>query len=217
MENFYKMYVETYKTNPTSIVEIGSRDGHDAEKLRVLAGIPSQSVYIAEAHPICAKHIRIMYPDVNLYNVALFSEVGILDFNAILHPDLGYVGTSSLLKRNTDIVPPEFAELVEQQSHNIVKVIGITGKMLLQLINRPQIDMMKIDVEGATYDVLRGFGDDLRLIKMMHVECEVMEMWKGQHMIDDIIAHMNYYGFEEIHREQNYPQQVDTIWRRIDQ
>jgi hypothetical protein len=43
-----------------------------------------------------------------------------------------------------------------------------------------------------------------------------MEMWKGQHMIDDIVAHLQYYGFEEIFRDQNYPQQVDTIWRRID-
>lgn len=216
MKNFHKLYVESYKENPTSIVEIGSRDGHDADKLRKLSGLPPQNVYIAEAHPLCYKNIRISYPDVNLYNVAIFSEVGVLDFNAILHPDQGYVGTSSLLKRNVELVQPEFATLVEQQSHNIVKVLGITGRMLLQLIDRPQIDMMKIDVEGATYDVLKGFGDDLRLIKMMHVECEVVEMWKGQHMVDDIIKHLTYYGFEEIHREQNYPQQIDIIFRRMD-
>lgn len=217
MVDFYKLYKTIYKDNPKSIVEIGSRDGDDAEKLRVLSGLSSNDVYIAEAHPVCAKYIRLRYPDVNLYQVAVFNNAGIFDFNAIDHKyDKGYVGTSSLLKRNIDNVPDSFVNIVKEQSSNLVKVIGITSKMLLQLINKPEIDLMKIDVEGATYEVLSGFGDEIRSIKLLHVECETSEIWEGQHLVDSIVKYMRGYGFEDISRKQVYINQMDIIWRRID-
>jgi FkbM family methyltransferase len=217
MENFYNVYLQEYGTEPTNIVELGSRDGDDAEKLRVLAKLPPQDVYIAEAHPDCAKGIRAKYPLVNLYPVAIYSQAGILDFNAIdINFDKGYVGTSSLLKRNIDIVPLEYAQIVKDQEKNMVKVIGITGKMLLELINRPMIDMMKIDVEGVTLDVLKSFGDDLRLVKLLHIESEVVPMWHNGCNLDDTVNIMTHYGFKEVFRIQTYYQQIDTIWRRLD-
>lgn len=218
MEKFYQTYIEEFNAPPTSILEIGSRDGHDADTLRLLAKLPPESVYIAEAHPDCARFIRNTYPNVNLYNVAVFDKMGVLDFNAIDYYrfNQGYVGTSSLLKRNIEIIPAEMVEIVQDQAKNIVKVIGITGQMLLQLIDRRFIDMMKLDVEGATYEVLKSFGDDLRLINFMHVECEVMYMWENQHLFDEVENLLQFYGFREMYREQNYPQQIDTVWRRLD-
>ena len=76
--------------------------------------------------------------------------------------------------------------------------------------------MLKLDVEGATYEVLKSFGDDLRLINFMHVECEVMYMWENQHLFDEVEKLLQFYGFKEMYRQQNYPQQIDTVWRRLD-
>lgn len=217
MERLHQAYVDVFHTEPLSIVEIGSRDGHDAEILRKLSGLPPSAVYIAEAHPNCAKAICRDYPDVNLYNVAVFDKSGIMNFNAIdYNLPLSYVGTSSLLVRNIATIPDghEMTELVKEQNKRRVQVIGITGRMLLELINRSEIDLMKIDVEGATYEVLKSFGDDLRLIKMIHLECELLEVWEGQHLVDDVTQLMQFYGFHQTYTQQTYYNQIDHVWQR---
>lgn len=217
MEKFYKTYLEEFGAKPTSIVEIGSRDGHDSEKLRNMAELPSESVYIAEAHPDCAAYIRSTYPKVNLYNVAVFNKSGILDFNAIDYSlPQSYVGTSSLLKRDISIVEEKYQSLVKSQEDRWVKIIGITGEMMLQLIDRPMIDMMKIDVEGATYEVLKSFGDNLRLIKLIHVESEFIPVWKDQHLFNDVADLLTYYGFKQLYLDNPWPDQNDTVWKLMD-
>lgn len=217
MKQFYERYFQEYNANPTSIVEIGSRDGRDADILRQYAELDPKSVYIAEAHPDCAKNIRLNYPEMNLFQVAIFDRMGILDFNAIdITYNEGYVGTSSLFKRNMDFVPPSHVDMVNEQGYNMVKVIGITGTQLLELINRPEIDMMKIDVEGATYNVLKGFGDNLRVIKFLHIEAEDVQIWEKQHLIQEVVDLMKYYGFEMLYTDIPYINQIDMVWKRID-
>lgn len=218
MEKLFKSYVEHFGAPPQNILEIGSRDGHDAETLRTLAGLPPESVYVVEAHPDCVKAIRNTYPRFNLHHLAIFDKVGILDFNAIdYNQPLPYVGTSSLLVRNEAQFDPnsDMYNIVIESNKRWVKVVGITGQMLLQLINQREIDLLKLDVEGVTLEVLQSFGADLRLIKMIHTEGELYEVWKGQHQVNDVVEYMKYMGFEEVYRVQNYYNQVDIIWRRL--
>ena len=51
MKRFFDTYMEKFKTRPTSILEIGSRDGDDAEELRKYSQIESNNVYVVEPHP----------------------------------------------------------------------------------------------------------------------------------------------------------------------
>ncbi len=45
------------------------------------------------------------------------------------------------------------------------------------------IDMMKIDVEGATYDIFEGMGSLLDTVKIMHIETETVPYFIGQKML----------------------------------
>jgi len=218
MKRFYNTYIEKFHSQPTSILEIGSRDGNDAEELRVHSQLEPNNVYVVEPHPQTFKDIVIKYPDFHVYQFAISNKPGVVDFNAI--PQDKYtqaqVGTSSLLHRNTQLmgnIPPTW-----------VKVLAVTGSTLLQLINRFEIDLIKIDVEGFTQEVLESFRDDIRSLKALHLEVEIfpLTLWEGQKHYDEIKRYMMWYGFEEKYYDGKYwplmntgeNLQGDSIWVR---
>lgn len=224
MKRFYETYVKTFKTQPSSILEIGSRDGDDAELLRsyIVPTLNPWDVFIVEPHPESFRNIINKYPYVNAYNLAVADKPGVFDFNAIPHSQYppAVVGTSSLLKRNREMATPGviFPE-------RWVKVLAVTGLTILQLANRPEIDLVKIDVEGLTWEVLQSFGDSIRTLKALHLEVEIppLKLWEGQHHYAEIQYFMNWYGFDEAYYDGKYwaigtgeKLQGDSIWVRND-
>jgi FkbM family methyltransferase len=208
MKRFYETYIEKFKSNPITILEIGSRDGDDAEALRILSSADCRNVYIVEPHPDSYRNIINKYPLANVYNFAISNKPGVLDFNAIpLSYPQSVVGTSSLLKRNRDINVPN--QIFPEQW---IKVLAVIGTTLLGLINRHEIDIVKIDVEGFTYEVLQSFGDNVRLMKALHLEVEIppLTLWEGQKYYADTQYFMNWYGFEEKYYDGKYWGRTDT-------
>jgi len=218
MKRFYSTYIEKFNSQPASILEIGSRDGNDAEDLRRYSQLAPKDVYVVEPHPQSYRNIINQYPEFHVYELAISNKPGVVDFNAI--PQYEYtpaqVGTSSLLRRNERLmgnIPPTW-----------VKVLAVKGSTLLQLIDRFEIDLIKIDVEGFTYEVLESFGDDIRLLKALHLEVEILPLtlWEGQKHYDEVRRHMFYYGFEEKYYDGKYwplastgeNLQGDSIWVR---
>ena len=215
MEQFYKAFLDHFKEPPISILEIGSRDGHHAEELRKLANIEPCSVNVVEPHPVSYRNIIKTYPDFKMFEFAISDTPGVLPFNAI-SPDIytqDVVGTSSLLPL------VERVRLGSAQA-NWIKVLAITGQTLLQLIDRWQIDLVKIDVEGYTYQVLKSFGADIRLLKALHVEVELepFQLWEGQHSYQEIHQYLSSFGFKELYYNPLFWKgyQGDNVWVRLD-
>ena len=212
MQQFYNDYVNHFKTPPTSILEIGSRDGNHAEHLRQLADISHDSVFLVEPHPTSFKTMIAAHPKFTSFQLAISDKPGVVDFNAI--PDIYNIhvmGTSSLLSvddPNNPYYPPA----------TWIKVLAITGETLLQLINRFELDLVKIDVEGLTYEVLKSFGYSIRHLKALHLEVEVapFKIWKNQHSYQEIHTYMTQWGFKETHFHFSYGGQGDNVWMRID-
>ena len=222
MKQFHKSYIETFGCNPTSLLEIGSRDGDSVETLRWLSNLAPENVYVVEPHPQSFKNIVIKYPRFNTYNFAITDKPGILDFNAIPHTfAMGAVGTSSLLKKNRETyfkINGMTEEIFNAENpENWIKVIGLSGGTLLDLINKPEIDIVKIDVEGFTFEVLRSFGVNIRAFKMLHLEVEDLQVWKNQHTTKDINRLLMFHGFEQVYYNGLFfsGQQGDSVWKRI--
>lgn len=77
------------------------------------------------------------------------------------------------------------------------------------------VDLLKIDVEGATDEVLAGFGDRLKDVKAMHIECEHVCIWEGQKVYRDVEELLNSQGFVLVHTKIVWPP-FDCIWVRKD-
>lgn len=227
MEKFYNTFVETFDARPTSVLEIGSRDGRDAEKLRALSDLSCENVYVVEPHPESFRRIIAAYPMFKVFENAVTDIPGVVNFNALpssaepTAQELAFIGTSSLLLKNKKPFT-EFLNMSDEQWErnavtHWVKVLGITGRTLLQLIDRSEIDLVKIDVEGATLEVLKSFSDDIRLLKALHVEVEKIPLWENQHLYSEIHQYLTYYGFKERYYVGYYwgGNQGDNVWTRL--
>ncbi len=84
-------------------------------------------------------------------------------------------------------------------------------------LNVDHIDMIKIDVEGATYEVLDGMGDILNTVKIMHIETEDHEGFKGQKFDNYVTQFLLDKGFKILKKfpcvENNKGEfQFDSVW-----
>ena len=185
---------------PKNIVEIGSRDGHDAECIRDFFQLKQEDCYIFEPNPYAINFIKSTYPKMNLYNNAINDISGTFDF----HIDYNNIGASSLLSKK--ISPSE-----------TVKVECLTMESCIDEIGFDTIDIAKIDVEGATVGVLKSFGKHLNKLQSLQIECEHKEIWEGQKLYPEIKEWLIENGFVEM-LFANIANEVqsDSFWLKKD-
>lgn len=77
------------------------------------------------------------------------------------------------------------------------------------------VDAMKLDAEGAAWDVLMGATNALRKLKALHVETEWLPLFDGQHLEPDVFKILESAGLERIwsNRVEDLGQ-GDSIWVR---
>lgn len=183
---------------PTTVLEIGAREGGDACHFRDAFGIKNSDVYVVEPNPEILPHMWCK--EFNLFEVAIGPEAGTKKFYQV-HGNGDVMGTCSLRDRNDDWYKRNRVDEI------VVKVM--TGKELLRAIDR-DIDICKIDVEGTTWEVLDSFGSDLTRIKTMHVETEAFAYWTVQKLHDDVVRFLEDAGY--VMQWSSDGLQRDSIW-----
>jgi FkbM family methyltransferase len=202
-----KKYADSIRSKtfikPNIILEIGSRDGDDANILKEEFSIKNSNVWVVEPNPKQQQKIKKKYPEFNLIKEAVFNENKVLTFNAVNTEDL--IGVSSLLERRDNLYNNIDCDKINVQT--------IKGEEIIKIINS-EIDLCKIDVEGVTYEVLLSFDDSILQIKSMHLENEHLEVWKNQKLYDDVKKYLISKGFTEIYFEyvNNVVLQSDSVW-----
>lgn len=204
MKEYYLNIIEKTSITPKIILEIGSRDGNDANELMNYFKLKDEDVWVVEPNPNQVKVIENRYRNFNIIPKAIFSEETEHDFFQVISNDPSHVGTSSLIDRNDNWY---------ESKTTIIKVKTITGKQLLNQINK-DIDICKVDVEGLTLEVLNSFGDYLNKIKSFHLECEHREVWKNQKLYDDVSKFLTSNNYTQIYFEYcaGGNLQSDSIW-----
>ena len=166
------------KIKPKTILEIGSRDGNDANYYAEQFNIDPKSVYIVEPNPNMISEIKTKYPNFNLFEVAIDSgEETIKVFNQVTGGGVDPIGVSSLLNR-TDGFYDKFPT-------SKINVKTINASTLMKDIN-DEIDICKIDVEGLTYNVIESFSDTICKVKTLHIETEEFKYWENQKLQDEV-------------------------------
>lgn len=182
--------------------EVGSRDGKDGVELakRIYEGNPDwfwthASVVAFECNPDQVKIIKKLFPEVEVHAVAASNAKGSAPF-MVYEGDEGAVGSSSLnLRWKEDDLP----------GHQIT----VDTDTLDHLIGDEKIDIMKIDVEGHSMQVLEGIGDKIRNVKLYHIETE--------HWTDSFVqvkVFMSNKGYTLVDETQQYGGMPDQVWVR---
>lgn len=190
---------------PKNVLEIGSRDGDDAEHLRKGFNIESSDVWVVEPNPTQQIKIIEKYPSIKLIKHPVFNVEKTLIFYGVDVNDQILNGVSSLLNR--------IDGLYEKINTNKIEVETILGSKLIDIINQ-EVDVCKIDVEGATFEVLESFGEKINQIKSLHIECEHKPVWVEQKLYDDVSEFLLNKDFTQIYFKycSNDVLQSDSIW-----
>lgn len=161
-----------YFGEPTQpiIYEVGSRDGRDGVELaeRVadlpLSDINPDFIVLFEPNPPQADKIRKMYPDCHVLECAASDKEGSADFLQIGGDNLDAVGSSSLDLNRRKYKPG---------TKNVITVRTRRLDNVMLDFEHTHVDIMKIDAEGYTYQILQGLGERLRDIRVLHLETEL--------------------------------------------
>lgn len=187
---------------PVTFMEIGSRDGHDTKAVADYWNLVPDNCYIVEAYPALCDRIKTQYPEFNTFGFAASDKIGTVEFNAVpLTDHANNIGISSILECTAYDVPSDKITVPTNTISNFLGEIGLLG-----------VDLIKIDVEGFTQEVLNGFGDKLQNIKALQIETEKSEMWKGQKIHDDIVEFMELKDFTLHSKYDAWGNQYDCLF-----
>jgi FkbM family methyltransferase len=162
MNRWLTSTVEAYKlnfgyTDHPIVWDVGSRDGDDGVELaeRIFTGnadvaLQNSFVVCVEPNPPQAQLIRERYPSVVVYETAVSDYEGKSQFVRVISDNKDAVGMSSLDVANQDT-----------KGKGPKEVIKVEVTTLEKLMDDELIDVMKIDCEGYSWEVLHGMGEKL--------------------------------------------------------
>lgn len=186
------------KTLHPVVWEVGSRDGNDGFELahRIYAGNTDSfwkdaTIVALEPNPDQVRVIKENYPEMRVLEVAASNKAGEAPF-MVYHGRKGTIGSSSLnlnWKRGV-------------KGHQIT----VKTDWLENLIGDEIIDVMKIDVESYSLQVLRGLGKKLEQVRMLHVETEA---WIDTEKIEKFMERRH---FKLCDAREQYRDMPDQVW-----
>lgn len=201
-------YIKHFGLSKHPVVwDVGSRDGDDGVELAERIGSGTESTVVCvEPNPPQAELIRQTYPQVTVHGVAVSDYEGKSTFVRVISDSKDAVGMSSLDVANQ-----------HTKGKGPKEVITVRVTRLDKLIAPKQIiEIMKVDCEGYSWEVLHGLGDRLQNIKVLHVETEHPEFsnWshEGHKNNEQVQEFMESKGFKLVATEYEWDGIQDQVY-----
>lgn len=190
---------------PKNVFEIGANFGQDSEYLRKRFGLESSDIYIFEPHPQIIREAKKLY-NFNSYPLAISDKNDKIKFFAIDLEKNPNSGISSLRSHKFN----------DKSDYMEIEVDCMRMDTFVIENKIQEIDFLKIDVEGANYEVINGFGSELCKVKAIQIEGENLPVWEGQYLFEDISMFLRNNNFELVYFELKDSCQSDSLWIRKD-
>jgi FkbM family methyltransferase len=178
------------------VVDAGARYGlHPTwADLRGVAEFHMFEMDKVEADRLAAKYKADA--NIRIYPVALYSSDTTLKFTVTEHQALNSVfETNSELLQQHDYMTRDFTPTAVRE---------VEARSLDSLFRGQDVHFVKLDVEGAEYDVLQGSGDMLeRSVLGLRAEVLFAEVYKGAALFGDLNKYMIDRGFELLNLDYN--------------
>jgi FkbM family methyltransferase len=180
MESFMTLSKEYFhKDDIKNIMEIGSLDGVDS--LLFKNHYPEANVFCIEGLP-------------DNYNQYLKDLTNITPINAVI---ADYDGIIKYHYKNINGIHG-ILDRGQEYGSKVLELPCYTIKTICENYKINSIDIVKIDVEGATYEILNSMGDILKTIKIMHIETESYPFFNNQKLHDTVSDFLIEKGFTMI-------------------
>jgi FkbM family methyltransferase len=173
---------------PIHAIDVGSRDGVRA-RWRALG--PHGSLVGFDPDPEeCARLNAGAIADEELYEpIALAASSGHATLHLTADPQSG-----SLYPPNEEAIR-RHPELWRHEPRGTTTVATTTLDEWAERTKRNPIDVLKVDVQGAELDVLRGAELSLRSVRALELEVEFQALYVGQPLFGDVDEFLRKRGF----------------------
>ncbi len=168
----------------SKIIDVGSRDGDDAQWLLLQLGNEDAcEVICIEARENAALEIKNKYPNFTVFQTAVSNFIGEAKFVQMNNPE--FFGSSSL----------ELTRANAYQTESTIIDVPVTR--LDAIIEPGIIDVLKIDVEGHSVPTIEGMGSLMKDVLIAHIETETPERsaWGEPSNNLKVIEIMQDFGF----------------------
>jgi FkbM family methyltransferase len=172
-------YLENMSAKPKVIYDIGSCVLHwERHAKRIWS---NAELYLFEAN----KDVKKLYDRTNQkYHLGVLTDT---DHKAIkFYKDPMHLGGSSYYKENT----------VNYNETHAVHEIGMSLDTIVKQNNWPKPDLIKLDVQGAELDILKGATETLKSCSDLILECQHTEYNSGAPLVDSVIEYLESIGFK---------------------
>jgi FkbM family methyltransferase len=197
MQQFVDITKKYFKDDEIkNIMEIGSLHGKDSLFFKTC--FPNSNVYCIEGLP-------------DNYEKYLKNLSEIIPINIVV---ADYDGKIEYYKKNINGLHG-IRNRGNEYGSEILLLKCKTIKTICDDYNIPNIDLVKIDVEGATYEILFSMSDIINNIKIMHIETESYPFFENQKLHKDVVNFLTKKGFSMVDMTSvtiNGQQQHDSVW-----
>ena len=170
----YKVLRDKHGFTPTKILDIGAHLGDWYTNIKTI--YPNSKVLSIEANPNCASTLSKVNP--NSIISCLGKESGITPF--YINPSDSQCTGASIYKEQT--------ELYENPTK-----ITLPTRTLDSLNQR--VDFIKIDVQGAELDIIKGGLKTIQNAAVLQLELAMLEYNEGSPKASEIISYLYNLGF----------------------
>lgn len=188
-----------------NFLEVGAYEGSTSK--RIAARCPQTQCAAFEADPdIYAKFRQENVENNTLRNYAYLHRAvserpGTLDFHK---------QTESAIALAAELLPNNSLRTKPSVPSRVVKVPATTVDDYLE--GRGGTSILRIDVEGLAYEVLKGAEKSLPYTRMIYAEVEDYQVWEGQKTVFDIYELLEPHGFIPITRDIQTPGQYNVLF-----
>ena len=203
LEPVVTFYRKHFGALARTIVDIGSRDGDDAEYLR--AALYGQKVIAIEADPASADLIRQSHPGFFVWCTGVSNFNGVSSFQRVISDNKEHRGPSSI--SSTSAVSPYEFETVE------IPITTMKELLVSNFMQHDILDVVKIDCEGFTFQVLEGFEAFIKNVKLFHLETEHTATHPDHMDTQEVTEFMTRNNFALVEISSEWGEGiVDQVW-----
>jgi FkbM family methyltransferase len=181
-------------------IDVGAHTGEFARTVYGYAGFRGTCVSF---EPVTASYEAMVnklpdWPGWRAVNVGVSDVPGVASINI----GRGDRETSSLLEQT-----PNLERLAPEATFNSkeeIKLVRLDQYLLGDLENPANRIFLKIDAQGSEDKILSSVEKYLDHIPVIMLECSALEFYRGQALIEDLIAYLRRFGFFPAYFSNNF-------------
>lgn len=186
-------YLNIINYQPVVVYDIGSAVLHWTKEAKKIW--PAAEYFAFEA----VREVEDWYKEYGVnYSIGVFSDVD--DKEIVFHNNPICLGGNSYYKENEKFSPAA-KDIYTKEFEEVRKTLTIDT--VVKNNNYPLPDFVKIDVQGAELDILKGMKDTLSNVKHLIIELQHVEYNIGAKQVNESIPLIESMGFELVPTQTN--------------